>query len=970
MTRTCTCKTLALVAGGVAMIAASAAGEGTGLEKANTVGKADVQRSSDLVKSTGTNQDNTVQSRSGGVAGDVCSAATSVTCGSTYDYDNSKAAGGGWDIIDLSDPDQNFCIGNVGAPIRDTFWFKFVATATTAEVSTCTSVGTDSSMQVYSGSCAGLTEIGCAEDNCGASTFDGYIYLEGLTIGNTYYVQVGSWDNTAAGQYTLAVKCPNFDCAVCPPGAVIDNDGPASDLDFEQNGNAADTPSVPAGNNNNYGCVRPDLGVGPGGTENDPVRFQNIGTLAVDTPVDVCGTTFLSQRSDAPATTYFRDYDWYTFTSPNPGPSSVNLNYDFTANCQKGFFIDQQGAHDARGCDGDTVADPDIYYAAFGYYPYMAASGGVGDCNVHNTNSVLVPANESFNVIIRTTRDFDGCGVPSRNSVGHEYTFELNFSEPPTGACCEQDDTCVDNVAKFDCLGIYRGNDSMCASLPMGSECPLALPCPTGGNVENVGQGELLGPDDTVNVGCNADPDPITGQVIPLAPDTIDCGDSQTLTWCGTTGNFMGNTRDLDWYRLTLPADAHVTMTLQCQIPCVAFLVEAFDGNHFAECEGETTIEAQQTNVKDSSVTIEADLCAGDYYVIAATNGFTDYQIDPNNTTDFGWDYVMTVSCDPVLTEVGACCLKDASCIETNPCACGDMDGLYYGEDTTCADANVLCCTTPCTGSETPENENANVANDDCFDGYFDLYNSGCGARENAGWENGDYIYAGDTFGNGTVPVDPFLDTVLGQIWCGRTGEYLTDLRFDDDTVWANEQIRDLDYYRIQHTGGSLMATLSPAQFTGQVFLVQEKTPTGAGAAICDTVRPSDDTVAAAARQTQTLSNLTVSACETDALDFGTHAAGQYYLVVAAINTVFGNDFSCTQGKTYRFSYGDTSCSPCANVDGSPDGVVNLADLNLVLFNFGNMVPPGTGGDTDCDGDVDLADLNTVLFQFGNNVGC
>ncbi len=65
------------------------------------------------------------------------------------------------------------------------------------------------------------------------------------------------------------------------------------------------------------------------------------------------------------------------------------------------------------------------------------------------------------------------------------------------------------------------------------------------------------------------------------------------------------------------------------------------------------------------------------------------------------------------------------------------------------------------------------------------------------------------------------------------------------------------------------------------------------------------------------------------------------------------------------------TCTPCSNVDGSLDLITNLADLNVVLFNFGaSGNTPGTNGDTDCDGDTDLADLNNVLFNFGANVGC
>ncbi|MFI4853639.1 MAG: hypothetical protein ACIAQF_01515 [Phycisphaerales bacterium JB065] len=51
-----------------------------------------------------------------------------------------------------------------------------------------------------------------------------------------------------------------------------------------------------------------------------------------------------------------------------------------------------------------------------------------------------------------------------------------------------------------------------------------------------------------------------------------------------------------------------------------------------------------------------------------------------------------------------------------------------------------------------------------------------------------------------------------------------------------------------------------------------------------------------------------------------------------------------------------------ADVDGS--GGVDLADLNLVLANFGQTTDEG---DTNGDGEVDLADLNAVLAAFGTH---
>lgn len=51
--------------------------------------------------------------------------------------------------------------------------------------------------------------------------------------------------------------------------------------------------------------------------------------------------------------------------------------------------------------------------------------------------------------------------------------------------------------------------------------------------------------------------------------------------------------------------------------------------------------------------------------------------------------------------------------------------------------------------------------------------------------------------------------------------------------------------------------------------------------------------------------------------------------------------------------------------DVNQDGFVNLADLNLVLANFGTSPGIGGSGDANCDGVVNLADLNLILANFG-----
>ena len=72
-----------------------------------------------------------------------------------------------------------------------------------------------------------------------------------------------------------------------------------------------------------------------------------------------------------------------------------------------------------------------------------------------------------------------------------------------------------------------------------------------------------------------------------------------------------------------------------------------------------------------------------------------------------------------------------------------------------------------------------------------------------------------------------------------------------------------------------------------------------------------------------------------------------------------------TNSTPYPASFTTASVVIDCDGDADGDGEVTLQDLNIVLFNFGSAVAPGTNGDVDGDGDVTLNDLNIVLFFFG-----
>ncbi len=133
---------------------------------------------------------------------DACINAQSVVCGSRVIVDNTLAT------LDAADPAFSCRAGGPGQGVGS-LWFTFVATNVTARISTCGSINpaNDTILAVYDGaSCAMLgAELGCSEDVCGRLSD---LCVSGLTPGNTYLVQVASFDEATRGFISVEVTCP------------------------------------------------------------------------------------------------------------------------------------------------------------------------------------------------------------------------------------------------------------------------------------------------------------------------------------------------------------------------------------------------------------------------------------------------------------------------------------------------------------------------------------------------------------------------------------------------------------------------------------------------------------------------------------------------------------------------------------------------------------------------------------------
>lgn len=133
-------------------------------------------------------------------ANDLCSAALEITCGDELELTSSAATG--------SPSDPAFSCAFAGPTRGDgSLWFRFTAESTSASLSTAASTGVaDTLLAVYSGSCGALTELACDDD--GGLGLLSELCVDGLTVGESYLVQVASFPGADLGRLTLTLDCP------------------------------------------------------------------------------------------------------------------------------------------------------------------------------------------------------------------------------------------------------------------------------------------------------------------------------------------------------------------------------------------------------------------------------------------------------------------------------------------------------------------------------------------------------------------------------------------------------------------------------------------------------------------------------------------------------------------------------------------------------------------------------------------
>ncbi len=155
---------------------------------------------------------------------DVCGGAILIDCNSQTVLNNELATS------EAGDPSFSCAFG--GAAQGDgTVWYTFVAGGEDALISTCNTIGdvTDTLIAVYDLSgCPVGAELACSEDAGGTCQRLSEVCVTGLTIGETYTIQVASFPGETQGEITLDLACP------CPQGACCFANGLCEQLRSDQ----------------------------------------------------------------------------------------------------------------------------------------------------------------------------------------------------------------------------------------------------------------------------------------------------------------------------------------------------------------------------------------------------------------------------------------------------------------------------------------------------------------------------------------------------------------------------------------------------------------------------------------------------------------------------------------------------------------------------------------------------------------
>lgn len=438
------------------------------------------------------------------LAQDECASAPTLVSGVASAFSTATATASAEAVSDAQ------CTGtylNWTATQKDV-WFKWTATESgTIDITTCDAASYDTSIALYEGACATLTQVACNGDSSGGNSSCQAYYSEILgfpvNAGSTYFVRVGGYnDATGAGNLTLTFAagtagcpsagacnavhatpgcddtvCCNTVCNLYPSCCDTGWDQTCVDIAIPECGYYSCQPAGPANN-----CATNATAIAVDGT----YAFDTTGAT-MDGP-DHDGSTCNSGTA-----TFFADV-WWKVVAPANGVLAIST-------CGTVGYDNKTAVYDL----GTTPA-------SFDYNDLAAA---------------LVACND------------DGAGGACFLTDGvTPYASAVN-------ATVTQGNTYLIR------MGSYTDGETGAGSIT------IDLPAACSPGSSNHTEAEACGSDS--NGGCN---DLANGAPV----EFIALGDvfgGSFSTWIdGTTG---GEVRDLDWYRLNLTSDQQLTVNFRSE---------------------------------------------------------------------------------------------------------------------------------------------------------------------------------------------------------------------------------------------------------------------------------------------------------------------------------------------------------------------------------------------------------------------
>jgi len=484
---------------------------------------------------------------------DECAEAQLLLCGESVNVDQELATS------NASDPSFS-CRFPFPADGFNTVWFKFVATHSTAYLSTCASESTtDTLIAVYSGACGNLTEIACNDNaDCGFTGLLSEVCASGLVVGQTYYVQVGVFSVSDAGLTTLTLSCP------CPTGACCLNNGSC----LTTNGTACDTlggvflgngssctglqcpncvsATCPGGPNviveNEPGCGLPTDSVN-GGCNFAPFRIQDVQ----------CGTVFCGSGAFNGSS---RDTDWFRITINEPSRVTMSLTADST------FLF---------GMISDAMGNPTTSCANFAaVFPFERAECGiVSECLEPGTYWFFAAPEFSAGVVGCPTSYVASWSCQAEACAAVCPAPGSCFAPHGTGGC--EDGACCEAVCAIDSFCCESAWDDICSNTAF---------CVCEG-----GAGELPANDaceDAIAVTIGAPP--VTGNTECASfdnPPAITCGTGGGITAPGVWYTVIGDGTQLTATTCNTTTDYDSKINIYCGdcsgLTCIAGNDDATD---------------------------------------------------------------------------------------------------------------------------------------------------------------------------------------------------------------------------------------------------------------------------------------------------------------------------------------------------------------------------------------------------------